>query len=463
MQARSDAPGEGSHDVNGPISATRCVGYGVGMIGERLFRDAPALLLLLYMTDYLGIPAALAGIAIFVPKLWVVCLDPLVGSLSDRVQSRWGRRRPLMLVGAILSALTFYSMFAVPTLEGATVRAVYMFVVILLAFSAYSLYSVPYLTMGAEMSEDAYQRTRVMSYRIVFMAVGLNLSANAGGVVEWLGGGLMGYERMALLFAAICLLTMLLPVLTVRDVHVPARPAVGTGLLPQVRQAFSFPGFALLFGVGFAQKLAEGVGYASMAYFYLYVLDVSLGLLGATVLFTTAGLMLSQPLWLRASRRFGRVRLYALAVVCYAVVAVSWLAVPPQTAWPVLVLGLLSGTFGAAIFLMTLSLLADVMHDQRTGGGASVEGTYAGLWLAGEKVAFACGALLVGLVLSLFGFVESENGLHAAQSDRARFGIALCFVGIHALCYAVSLGMVVWYARRRTSSHLGAATAAPIL
>jgi Na+/melibiose symporter-like transporter len=80
------------------------LGYGVGMVGERLFRDAPALLLLVFMTNYLGIPAVWAGVAIFVPKLLLVFVDPFVGFKSDTSRRVAGRRKPFLAAGAFLSA-----------------------------------------------------------------------------------------------------------------------------------------------------------------------------------------------------------------------------------------------------------------------------------------------------------------------------------------------------------------------
>ena len=73
------------------------------MVGGQIFRDAPALLLLPFMTDALGVPAAIAGLAIFAPKIWVVFADPLAGIASDRMSTRWGRRRPFMFWGALLT------------------------------------------------------------------------------------------------------------------------------------------------------------------------------------------------------------------------------------------------------------------------------------------------------------------------------------------------------------------------
>jgi hypothetical protein len=75
--------------------------YGVGMTGNQIMRDVPTAMLLFYMTNTLLIPAAFAGLAILLPKIWVVFADPLVGAWSDRTRSRWGARKPFLFWGSI--------------------------------------------------------------------------------------------------------------------------------------------------------------------------------------------------------------------------------------------------------------------------------------------------------------------------------------------------------------------------
>ena len=77
------------------------LGYALGSVGTGIYNTVPGLLLLFYMTNTLGISAWLAGLAIFVPKLWDVVTDPWMGSISDRSHSRWGRRRPWLLLGGL--------------------------------------------------------------------------------------------------------------------------------------------------------------------------------------------------------------------------------------------------------------------------------------------------------------------------------------------------------------------------
>jgi len=204
--------------------------YGLGMVGERLFRDAPALLLLVFMTNYLGIPAAWAGVAIFAPKLMLICVDPWVGFSSDTSTRPQGRRKPFLIVGAFASAAAFILMFNVPHIADTTLRTVYMTLLIGAAFAVYSIYSVPYLSFASDLASDPHQRTRLLAYRMAFLAVGLNLSASAGILIERLGGGITGYQSMSYVYGAVCLLTMLTPALLLRDRPIARRSSAAPGL-----------------------------------------------------------------------------------------------------------------------------------------------------------------------------------------------------------------------------------------
>ncbi|GGO61383.1 MFS transporter [Nonomuraea cavernae] len=93
----------------------RLLGYGAGSVGTGVFSAVPGLLLLYYLTDMLGVPAAVAGAVLVVPKIWDVLLNPLVGAASDREAVRMGRRTRLMLAGAVGLPLAFALMFAVPS------------------------------------------------------------------------------------------------------------------------------------------------------------------------------------------------------------------------------------------------------------------------------------------------------------------------------------------------------------
>jgi GPH family glycoside/pentoside/hexuronide:cation symporter len=427
----------------GRVTPRTGLGYGLGMVGERMFRDAPALLLLVFMTNYLGIPAAWAGVAIFLPKLLLICIDPLVGFRSDMSTGTWGRRRPFLVAGAFLSAAAFVLMFNVPVIASTPLRTAYMTVLIGAAFGVYSTYSVPYLSMASDLSSDPHQRTRLLAYRMAFLAVGLNLSASAGVLIERFGGGIGGYGKMSCLYGIVCLVTMLSPAITVRD-----RPTAvedrGIRWLPALRAVLGDRQYRRLLLVNFVQKISEGVGYGSFAYFFLYWLDQPMSAIGACVLASTAAQILSQPVWVAASRRFSRATCCIISLSGYLVSNALWLMVPPGVFWPVPVVGFFAGCFASGLMLMLLAMMSDVAAGRRGSTDARLEGLVSGIWLATEKIGFAAGGLLVGLTLSAFGFAESIRGVAAAQSHGARLGIAFSYAGLGTIFYLLTLGLVLW-------------------
>jgi GPH family glycoside/pentoside/hexuronide:cation symporter len=414
-------------------------GYGIGMIGERIFRDAPALLLMVFMTNYLAIPAALAGIVVFVPKIAMILFDPLVGSLSDRLHTRWGRRRPPMLVGALLTSASFILLFHPPAFAAVGARALYMGVMVTLAFAAYAIFSVPYLTMASEMTRTADERSRLMSVRVAFMAVGLTVGAYAGGIAQWAGGGLAGYHVMASILGAICLTTMLFTVFATAAARHSEADDQPIGLGPSFKIVWRNKPYCKLLLVGFLQKLGEGLGYGSFAYLCIYVVHQPLSAMGLVVLVATIGQIVCQPLWVILSRRWPRSGVYTVGVLGWVLNLVLWLGMDKQPTWLLIPLGLQAGIAAGALLSATLSMLADAIVADAAATGVNREGLYSGIWLASEKVAFALGALIVGLMLSLGGFVESTGGIAAAEPRSAIVAIAMTYVGINGLVYLSSL------------------------
>ena len=430
----SDAAG-----APGRISTATFFGFSMGMIGDRIFRDAPALLLLLFMTNYLAIPPALAGVAIFLPKVLILFVDPLVGTLSDRLNTRWGRRRPPMLVGAVLASVSFVLFFHVPDFDSKLVQASYMSLIILLGFTGYSLYSVPYLVMASEIASGDVERRKIMSWRVIFMAVGLTVSMFSGGFMQWLGGGLHGYAIMAWVYGAICFVSMMTTVTATANVPLADGDRSAPSLFQQFRLVASNGRYLRLLLVGFAQKVAEGVGYVSFAYFCIYVVNQPLSGMGLVVLASSVGQVLAQPLWLRAAKIWSSPTLYTIGVLGWCLNLVLWLAMKGQSQLWLIPLGLEGGAAAGGFLMVTLSMLSNTMAADSMETGVNREGVYSGVWLAAEKMGFSMGALVVGVVIALFGFVESANGVQVPQTSTAVFGIGFTYCGINMLIYLFSI------------------------
>jgi glycoside/pentoside/hexuronide:cation symporter, GPH family len=117
------------------LSRRHTVSYGVGAIGNGVFVTVPGLLLLFYLTDVVGVGAGLAAVVLFVPKLWDAVANPLVGSLSDRSTSRFGKRRPFLLVGGTATAAAFVLLFSAPDLGSELATALYVSAVFTVAMT----------------------------------------------------------------------------------------------------------------------------------------------------------------------------------------------------------------------------------------------------------------------------------------------------------------------------------------
>ncbi|MDX2222279.1 MAG: MFS transporter [Rhodospirillaceae bacterium] len=420
-----------------------CLGYGTGMIGAQIFRDAPAFLLLIFMTDTLGIPAATAGLAIFIPKIWVVFADPLAGLASDRISTRWGRRRPFMLVGGGLTVVGILALFNVPDLPGPTAKAVYITAVYTLALTAFAAFSVPYLTMGSEMTSDYHERTRVMAYRVAFMATGLIVSGYAAAIREYGGPGEAGFTFMAFVIAAICLVTMMTTVFSTARAPFYDRHTTAMSLGEQVRLALANRPFLVLLAAAFLERLAEGIGYAVLIYFQTYVLQNSATVLGNMIFVLCLPTILSQGLWVWVTRRIGKMRTHIIVLLLYCVTVLFWLAAAPDRVWVTYVVAFFSGLFNGAFILTALSMLTDAVTYDRLKTGLNREGAYTGVWLAAEKVAFALGTLIVGIVLSLFGYIETDAATPVTQPDSALTGMTIAYVAMPIFFHLLSLVFLV--------------------
>ncbi|MCC6172197.1 MAG: MFS transporter [Gammaproteobacteria bacterium] len=184
------------------LDTSLCLGWGIGALGMSLMFAATSVLLLRYLVDYVGIAAAVAGLLISLARMYDALIDPLVGVASDRTHSRWGRRRPWLLWGGLLSATSFVMIFHLDGVADSLKVTAALFVLLANA-SGYALFNVPYLAMPGEMTDDYHERTRLMSFRVAAVAAGQLFASSVGPLlIVRLGGGATGHERTAWLLGA---------------------------------------------------------------------------------------------------------------------------------------------------------------------------------------------------------------------------------------------------------------------
>lgn len=157
--------------------------YGVGEVSQGAKNYAFQLLLLYYYNQVLGLNASLVGIILLLALVFDAITDPLVGAFSDSLQTRWGRRHSLMYVATLPLGLAFYFVFAPPPDLNETQLAAWLFCWVIVTRGAMTLYYVPHMALGAELSSDYHDRTRIVAIRILFGLLGAILLVSAARVL----------------------------------------------------------------------------------------------------------------------------------------------------------------------------------------------------------------------------------------------------------------------------------------
>lgn len=433
------------------LSRGRLLGYGMGSVGTGVFSTVPGLLLLYYLTDMLAVPAALAGAVLVAPKIWDVLLNPLVGAASDREAVRTARRTRLLLTGAGLLPVAFALMFAVPdAVPDGVPGALWAGVAFLLAATAFAFFQVPYVALPAEMSPSPRERTRVMSWRVVCLTVGILVAGGlAPALVDLAGGGRGGYAVMGVAIGAVMAAALFTATLSTRWVE--SRPGPRPlGLVAAFRLARGNAPFFALLAAFVVQALAVAVMLAGAPYVATYRFgDYAL----TTLMFVclVAPSMPAVPLWAWLGRRYGRVRCYLVATAGFGLVALALIpAIALRATAVTLALVAVAGVCYAALQLLPLAMLPDTVHADAARTGHAQAGAFTGLWTAGETAGLALGPGLYALVLSIAGFVSSPADTPVAQQPEALTGLLLGFTALPAVLILSSLPFVVRYGRLAT-------------
>lgn len=421
-----------------------CIGWGIGSAGMATLLNVTNGLILKYVVDFLGMTAVVAGSLVAATRIFDAAIDPLMGMLSDKTTSRWGRRRPYLLVGSFLCALTPIVIFVLP--QQTDVFPTTALVVLGLLFYAvsYTTYNVPYMAMPVEMTQNHHERTYLFSFRIYGIAIG---GLMGGALAPWLvtqfGEDADAFGKMAYTISAIILggcltcffLTRNAPIL--RFDKSAARPGIGEIKLVLHNRPFLLLLFAKVFIVA-----GTGVGAASLAFFVTRVLREPLSWLGFFVGLSTVGLIVSQPMWVAVAKRYGKRVCFLFAAACYIVVVLTWLlAGPGEGQFAVGLRALLLGVFGGGILLSTQSMLPDVLEHEVALTGIRHEGVMTGLYTTVERGSSAIGVALAGLILSVGGYV---GGAELITPDAIR-AIYICVAIMPALMMAVSIAAMSRY------------------
>jgi Na+/melibiose symporter-like transporter len=434
------------------------VSYGVGAIGNGVFVTVPGLLLLYYLTDVVGVGSGIAAVVLFVPKFWDAFANPLVGGISDRSTSRYGKRRPFLLVGGIGTALAFVLLFSAPGFSSTTVTALYVTAVFTVAMTMYAVYCVPWSAMPAEMTPDYHERTRLISVRMVLLTVGILVGGALAPAIAGKDGGRSSYSLMSVVVAVILLGAFLTAWWGTREAA--STPPL-TGPRPSLREQYRVVRANKPFVQLFLGYNLQAAGQAAMLtgaqYVATYVLDdpQKSALL---FVFLVAPCAVMVPLWRRFSLTRGKLPGYLLATTVFGVTGLSLLFCRSEPEVLIYLQMVLLGVGYAGMQLFPYAILPDLISEQADNDGRA--GIFTGVWQGGETIAFAVGPALYSVVLYLSGYVSHAADEKIAQPGSAVTGLVLAFSVLPALLTLASLPLLRRY--RHIDDQLSARVLEPL-
>lgn len=397
--------------------------FGIGDISNNIFIVTTGMYLLFFMTNVLGIDPALAGMMLLFPKIWDVISDPIMGALSDVTRSRFGRRRPYLLYGAIPFGLAFFVLFIAPAHETEFANALQVSLLFALGCTLFTVVNVPYASMVPEMSDDYNERMSITSFRMFFASFGALLAgALALNLVDAGGGGAAGFRTMGSVFGAGIVIFCLICFLGTKKA--PSLPPQKE--MPPVKEqikiaARNFP-FVMLMTSYFLQALAIGVMMAGFIYYVKYAMELPETAMNVVFpIFLVTG-MLFIPVWLAVGKRFGKIKSYYFGLALFTVMMGSLFFTSPSLLWLFYVQVFLAGIGFSSFQLFPFSMLPDTIEYDQMQSGLRREGVFSGMWSAGQKIAYSVGPPIVGFALALSGFVTE-----GVQPESLNIGVRAIF------------------------------------
>ncbi|HEY5006927.1 MAG TPA: MFS transporter [Caulobacteraceae bacterium] len=396
--------------------------YGAGSLVADTTSFGLNTLLLFYLTIVCGLSGSAAGLALGIALVVDAFVDPLVGSLSDNSRSRHGRRHPFMIASVIPIVIAFGMLFSVPAgLHGVGLFA-YALVALLAVRIGLSAFGIPYIALGAELSDDYAERSTIVAARVLFTVLaGVAAAFLAYGVfMRGVGGQThrdayppFAWTCGALVFLGATVST--LGTLRMRGRMHAAPPRQGGAALgrlaAEVIEVFKNPSFRILFFACLILFVALGAAGAltlhANTYFWLLtnpqILVITLvASLGVLIGIFIAG-FISRTLEKRVVALLG-IGLIGLCQLLPAVLKVAGLIPASGYVPTLLVASFLGGVGSSAALIGFQSMMADAADEHEILFGARREGLYfAGISLS-VKASSGIGALIAGLILDLIGF-----------------------------------------------------------
>ncbi|MBC2595741.1 MFS transporter [Ruficoccus amylovorans] len=438
------------------VPMPRKLAYGTGMIGYALLIQGYMQFYNPVFNDTLGLSPVMIGWVIAITRLWDAVTDPFMGSISDNTRSKWGRRRPWIALGAVLCGLSFVLIWWFPEGRSENFYFGWLLVTSLIFYVAFTIYSVPYIALGMELSPDYHERGSIMAIRTVLQQGGFFIISS----LYWLTSmdcfddRAEGMKWNSLWVGALIVVVILIPAFFSREQQT-SNTAAANGVQKKIplwrsmKETLSCWPFLLLSLITIVSLLGlmmvGSLGYYVTIY---HMFDGDKGqtsgslmtLVNYTIPVST---VVAVPLLQRLSVRLGK-RKTMIAAFAVALVGtlLKWPCYTPVNPYLSIIPSVLLGVGSAAAYVFVNAMIPDAVDEDELRTGERREGMFSAVYSWMFKIGAAVALLLAGYVLSGTGF---DAALEGPQPADTIFWMRVCFTGIPAIALAATIVLAYLY------------------
>jgi len=422
--------------MSGKLSVKKKLMYGAGDIGFSLTSTIMAVYFLYFLVEVVGLRPGVAALPILIGKIWDFVNDPIFGYISDRTRSRWGRRRPYLLFGALPLAFTFTMLWYKPGFETTTALVAYYSVAYIIFEASATMLYMPYFALTPELTSDYDERTSLTSYRMFFSILGSLLAFTLPSII--VGKFTPENAPKVLLMGAIFGLVSALPMFLTffgteerEDLVDLEKPT----LLESIRSVWKNVPFRYGLGIFLATWISVDILQSSLLFYIKFVVQrESEEQLIMAMIFVIA--MFALPIWNWVSNRWSKRYAYIIGIAFWAVVQMALIMMTPSTSLAlILVFCALAGIGVAAAHVLPWAILPDAIEWYEYKTGERHEGMFYSITTLARKITSAGTVPLIGLVLEVTGYqpnlaIQNAEAVRGIKMVIGPIPAVLLFVGI---------------------------------
>ncbi|NIX65628.1 MFS transporter [Gaetbulibacter sp. S0825] len=430
------------------VPMTKKIAFGFGMLANQMF---PAIIsiFIVVLVQSLGFPGWMWGVVSLVPRLFDAITDPIMGFISDNTKSRWGRRRKYVMLGAIIMGVSFIVMWQLFKDNSLDYNFYYFLFTSLVFYLGLTIFSVPYVAMGYEMSDDFHERTNIMAIA-QFIGQWAWVIAPWFWVLmddkDWFSSSEVAVRELAVWVAIICMLFAMIPAIFIKGkstINEDYESITFSSILKKLRTIFVV-NFGEAFKLKSFRKLCIATflvfnafqTVAAFTYFIIvyYLFDGVTGPDGAwwwPTLFGSVGALVTSfiviPLVAKMSKILGKKKAFMVSqsVSIFGYILLWFLFIPGKPYMFLFALPFFSFGIGG-LFTLMMSMTADVIDLDELQTGKRREGVFGAIYWWMVKFGFGIAGGLSGVIFSIIGF---ESGA-LTQTEEAITGLRLFFSGL---------------------------------